>query len=74
MLDSRRHPDATNHDPRPDYLRALIGRSGLSQRACALRLGIDPRTLRYYLQREDHPTYRAAPYVIQYAIEQLADG
>ena len=74
MLDSRRHPDATNHDSRPDYLRALIAQSGLSQRACARRLGIDPRTLRYYLQREDHPTYRAAPYVIQYALERLAES
>lgn len=67
-------PDACLHDPSPDYLRALIGRSGLSQRVCAARLGIDPRTLRYYLQREDHPTYRAAPYVIQYALERLAES
>lgn len=65
-------PDATRHDPRPDYLRALIARSGLSQRQAAARIGIDPRSLRYYLQPETHPTRRAAPYVVQYALERLS--
>ena len=65
-------PDDSRHDPRPDYLRALVDQSGLSQRQCAIRIGIDPRALRYYLQAEDHPTRRVAPYPVQYALERLA--
>lgn len=67
------HPDASLHDPRPEYLRALIVRSGLSQRQAAKRIGIDARALRYYLQAEDHPTRRGAPYPVQFALEQLAE-
>ncbi len=65
-------PDATRHDPSPTYLRALIARSGMSQRRAAILIGIDPRALRYYLQPEDHPSRRVAPYPVQYALERLA--
>ena len=65
-------PDASRHDPSPAYLRALIERAGLSQRRAALLIGIDPRALRYYLQSEDHPSRRVAPYPVQYALERLA--
>lgn len=67
-----RQPDASKHDPRPDYLRALLKQAGLSQRETAQRIGISERLMRYYLQPVDHATYRAAPYPVQYALEGLA--
>jgi hypothetical protein len=44
----------------------------MSQRRAAILIGIDPRALRYYLQPEDHPSRRVAPYPVQYALERLA--
>lgn len=67
-------PDASLHDPRPDYLRALVVQSGLSQRAIADRIGISDRLLRYYLAPEDADNRRVAPYPVQYALERLAEG
>ncbi|CCF69602.1 XRE family transcriptional regulator (plasmid) [Xanthomonas citri pv. punicae] len=66
-------PDASHHDPRPEYLRSLIQRAGLSQRQAADRIGISERLLRYYLVAEKHPSYRAAPYPVQFALEKLAE-
>ena len=58
-------PDATRHDPRPEYLRALLERAGVSQREAARRIGISERMMRYYLA--DRP----APYPVQFALEAL---
>jgi transcriptional regulator with XRE-family HTH domain len=60
-------PDASKHDPRPEYLRALLQQAGVSQRAAARQIGISERVMRYYLAGE-----RDAPYPVQYAIERLA--
>ena len=38
-------PDATRHDPRPDYLRALLSEAALSQREAARRIGISERVV-----------------------------
>ncbi len=65
-------PDASRHDPRPEYLRALLADTGLSQRAAAIRIGISERLLRYYLAPESAADRRIAPYPVQYTIEQLA--
>jgi hypothetical protein len=65
-------PDASRHDPRPEYLRALLDSAELSQRAAAERLGIHERMMRYYLYPEGHAQRRPAPYLVQYALEQLA--
>ena len=65
-------PDAALHDPRPDYLRALLDQSGLSQRGAARRIGISERVMRYYLSPAESRDYRAAPYPVQYALEMLA--
>jgi transcriptional regulator with XRE-family HTH domain len=66
-------PDSSKHDPRPEYIRALVERSGLSQRECARRLGISERVMRYYLSdvAADH---RPAPYPVQFALESLASS
>lgn len=59
-------PNASLHNPAPDYLRGLLLRAKLSQRAAARRIGVSERVLRYYLAGE-----RQAPYPVQYALESL---
>lgn len=70
-------PDATKHDPRPEYLRALIAQAGLSQRAAARQIGVSERTMRQYLAgRRTLSDGRVipclAPYAVQFALEALA--
>ena len=67
---SRVKPDATQHDPRPEYLRELIDKAGLSQREAARRIGISERVMRYYVADNSD---RLAPYPVQYALERLAN-
>lgn len=64
-------PNSTKHNPDPAYLRGLLEKAGLTQRAAAEAVGISPRLLRYYLTDRggDH---REAPYPTQYALEMLA--
>lgn len=66
-------PDAGKHDPRPEYLRALLERAGVSQREAARRIGISERMMRYYLASES-ADHRPAPYPVQFALEALAGG
>lgn len=66
-------PDAARHDPRPEYLRALLQRAGMSQREAARRIGISERVMRYYLS-DVAADYRQAPYVVQFALESLAQS
>jgi hypothetical protein len=62
-------PDASLHNPDPEYIRGLVVSSGLSQRAIAERIDISLRMLQYHISADDnHP----APYVVQYALEHLA--
>lgn len=63
-------PDSTKHNPNPAYLRSLLEKASLTQRAVAEAIGISPRLLRYYLTDRDGD-YREAPYPVQYAIERL---
>lgn len=67
-------PDASKHNPRPDYLRALLDQAGLSQREAARRIGISERVMRYYVAATSSGDYRPAPYPVQYALERLAEG
>jgi transcriptional regulator with XRE-family HTH domain len=60
-------PDAEGYNPDPKYLRKLVEQSGLSQRQCATRLGVNERTMRGWVLGE-----RQFPYSAQYAMEQLA--
>lgn len=64
-------PDATKHNPDPVYLRGLLEKAGLTQRAAAEAIGISPRLLRYCLTDRDGD-HREAPYPVQYALERLA--
>lgn len=67
-------PDAARHDPRPEYLRALIDETGLSIRRCAEMIGINRRTLMYYLAGVKAGKPNLAPYPVQFALECLAKG
>ena len=65
-------PDARLYDPHPDYLRELVDRTGLSQRAAARAIGISERAMRQYLaDPATATTALPAPYPVQYALEQL---
>ena len=65
-------PDATHHNPDPDYLRGLIDSAGISQREAARRLGISPRMMRQYLADSDIKTAASAPYLVQFGLECLS--
>lgn len=67
-------PDISQYNPDPIYLRELIEKAGLSQRKTAHRLGVSERMMRYYLVSTDHPNYRPAPYLVQFALECLASN
>lgn len=66
-------PDVAKHNPDQAYLRALLERAGLTQHGAAARLGVSPRMMRYYVsdQGADH---RDAPYLVQFALECLAEA
>lgn len=53
----------------PAYLKMLFDKTGLSQVACAKRLGVSVATLRCWTD-ETHSVQW--PYSAQYALEQLA--
>jgi hypothetical protein len=62
-------PDATTYNPDAAYLRDMIAKTGLSQRAAAERIGVSARSMRDYL----NPTHDSrAPYPVQFALEMLA--
>lgn len=75
-------PDVKHHNPDPEYLLQLLETAGLSQSEAARRLGVSDRTMRRYLAepaRRDGSKGEVqerveCPYVIQYALEQLAAG
>ena len=66
-------PDSSTHNPDPRYLRGLLDKAGITQREAAQLIGLSDRAMRYYLSDVDHPTYRAAPYPVQFALESLTE-
>lgn len=70
ILLPNRQPDASKYDPRPEYLRALLQRAGMSQREAARRIGVSERMMRYYLA-DAAADHRDAPYTVQFALESL---
>jgi transcriptional regulator with XRE-family HTH domain len=65
-------PDSSKHNPSPEYLRALVQKSGLSQLECARRIDVGASTFRRYLMPLTAPSRLAADYRTQYALEGLA--
>lgn len=65
-------PDASLHNPDPEYLRQLLDAAGLSQRNAAKLIGMTYEGFRNYLRPIDHPLYREAPYSVQFVLEALS--
>ena len=63
-----RPPDIAQRNSSPEYLRALLVRAGLSQRAAARALGVGERTMRDWVLGKSR-----MPYPAQYVLEALAD-
>jgi len=61
-------PDSKKHNPNPDYLRDLLEKAGLSQRAAAKIIGVKERTFRNYLADGTE-----CPYPVQFCLENLAE-
>jgi len=59
-------PDASTYNPDPQYLRELLDSTGLTRKAQAKLLGVDQRTIRYWLSGE-----RQFPYSVQFTLECL---
>ncbi len=59
-------PDASQYDPRPEYLAQLIGSTGLTQPQVAKLLGVTDRTVRQWLSGK-----RTFKYPVQFALEVL---
>lgn len=66
-------PDSKKHNPDPAYLRGLLKSTGMSTVEVAATLEVSSRAIRAYLSSEDSASYRVAPYLFQYALEQLAN-
>lgn len=64
--------NAKKFNPDPLYLREVISKTGLSQRECARRIGVDERMLRAYLAKRESMSAREASYPVQFALEYLA--
>ena len=63
-------PDIKNRNSEPEYIRSLIDNAGLNQSEAARKLGIDPRTVRRYCQKDGG---LKCPYTVQYCLESLFD-
>ncbi|MDF2792348.1 MAG: hypothetical protein K0S85_101 [Pseudomonas orientalis] len=60
-------PDAARHRTDAAYVAEVIKRTGLSQRACAVRIGVSHATLKNWIAGT-----HVWPYPAQYALESLA--
>lgn len=67
-------PEIENHNPSPEYLRALLEDIGVSQREAARCLGVSERMFRQYLTATSNKTYRPIPYAVQFALEVWAQA
>lgn len=61
-------PDATKHNPAPEYIQALCKATGLSMYALAKRLGLSRAVLYKWCNGESK-----APYIAQFALESLQE-
>lgn len=60
-------PDASQHNTDAAYVAQVIRRTGMSQRACAARVGVSHATLKNWIAGTHEWSYPA-----QYALECLA--
>lgn len=60
-------PDASKHNTDAAYVASVISATGMSQRACAARIGISHATLKNWIAGVNE-----WPYTAQYTIECLA--
>jgi hypothetical protein len=67
-------PDSNNYNPNPLYLRELLDKADISQLEAARILRIESRTFRYYLADPKMSKHVDAPYVVQFALECLANN
>jgi len=58
--------DSARHNPAPENIRTLCGKTGLTQAEIGEYIGVAPRTLRSYFTGE-----RECPYPTQFALEVL---
>ncbi len=61
-------PDATKHNPDPDYLQSLLDQAGMGKRRAAELVGIGARDLRYMVRGD-----KTCPYSVQFCLECLAE-
>lgn len=71
-LMSNAKPDARKYNPDPEYFRALIVQSGLTQKEVADALGIELRSLVNFLSSD--PNKARGKYCFQFALEALASS
>lgn len=73
-------PTIDNHNPDPSYLRGVISKISdkslfygdrVSVRAVARRIGVPERSMQKYISNSKEGKH-SAPYVVQYALEALA--
>lgn len=60
-------PDAANHNKEAAYAARVIATTGMSQRACAARIGVSHTTLKDWIAGR-----HVWPYTAQYTLECLA--
>ena len=63
-------PNAAQLNTNPRYRRQLIERAGLTQEQAAARIGVTGRSMRNYLSEA---AANPAPYMVQFALECLAE-
>lgn len=68
-----KQPNPATYNPDPDYLKGLIDASGLKQKEAAELIDLSPRMLRYYLGEAGTSKHHDCPYLVQFALECLAD-
>jgi DNA-binding transcriptional regulator YiaG len=59
-------PDASTYNPDPQYMADLVESTGLSQPALGRLLGVEARTIRFWISGG-----RKFPYTVQFAMEAL---
>ena len=67
-------PDPAKHDPRPEYIRALLHQAGLTQAQGAETAGVTARMMRRYVCTDKDGAFTPVPYSVQYLLESLLTG